>query len=389
MSAPARFAAALSREPNAGAAAAEAAHSLAGAIGPAPSAVAVFATPDLMSDVEGILDGIAAHLSPGSLVGCTGEAVIACGAEVEQGPGLALWGGHLTEPPRTLDLSARPHEDGVEIVGLPDDLDRRERLIILLADPFTFPVDAALALIHERSPSTRVVGGLASGGRSPGEHRMVIDGQVRSDGAVALVLDAAEAVTVVSQGCRPVGHDMVITAADGPIIEELASRPALARLKELVDAAEPSERDLLAGGLLAGLVIDENRPDYAIGDYLMRGVRGTDTERGALLVGERVRVGQTMRFHVRDAASASADLRRALRHGAEQLTAAADAALLFTCNGRGTSLFGTPDHDASAVIDELGDIPTVGLFCNGEIGPVGSRNFLHGFTATLAVFPRS
>jgi small ligand-binding sensory domain FIST len=387
MSAPARFAAALSREPDATAAAAAAAHELGGVLGPAPSAVAVFATPDLMADVDGVLDGIAAHLSPGSLIGCTGEAVIARGSEIEEPPGLALWGANLSSPTTTLDLSARPHGDGVEIVGLPAGFDAVPHLIVLLADPFTFPVDAALTLVDERLPHTQVVGGLASGGRGPGEHRMLVDGQVRTDGAVALVLDANSAATVVSQGCRPVGQDMVITAADGPVIEELASRPALERLREVLDAAEGSERELLAGGLLVGLVIDENRPDYGLGDYLVRGVRGTDTDRGALLVGERVRVGQTMRFHVRDADSADADLRRALRQGAVDLGAHPAGALLFSCNGRGSRLFDVPDHDASAVVDELGDIPTVGLFCNGEIGPVGGRNFVHGFTATLALFP--
>ncbi|MDH3725372.1 MAG: FIST C-terminal domain-containing protein, partial [Thermoleophilia bacterium] len=239
----------------------------------------------------------------------------------------------------------------------------------------------------ERLPGTQVVGGLASGGRGPGEHRMIINGQVRTDGAVALVLDAEAAVTVVSQGCRPVGQDMVITAADGPVVEELASKPALDRLRELLDGASDSERDYLAGGLLAGLVIDENRPDYGVGDYLVRGVRGTDSERGALLVGERVRVGQTMRFHVRDAESADLDLRRALQRGGSELGAKPGGALLFSCNGRGTRMFDVVDHDASVVVDELGDIPTVGLFCNGEIGPVGGRNFLHGFTATLALFP--
>jgi small ligand-binding sensory domain FIST len=203
---------------------------------------------------------------------------------------------------------------------------------------------------------------------------------------VALVLDATGIQTVVSQGCRPVGPDMVITDADGPVVHELASRPALTRLQELVDGAEEQERELIAGGVLAGLVIDENRPDYRQGDYLVRGVRGTDGELGALLLGERVRVGQTMRFQVRDAETAGADLRAALRAGEQRLGAAPGAALLFSCNGRGARLFGPVDHDPSVVGEELGEFPTVGFFCNGEIGPVGGRNFLHGFTASLLLF---
>ena len=204
--------------------------------------------------------------------------------------------------------------------------------------------------------------------------------------AVALVLDATGLQTVVSQGCRPVGPDMVITDADGPVVHELASRPALTRLQELVNGADERERELIAGGVLAGLVIDENRPDYGQGDYLVRGVRGSDGELGTLLLGERVRVGQTMRFQVRDAETADADLRAALRAGERRLGAPPRAALLFSCNGRGARLFGPVDHDPSVVAEELGEFPTIGFFCNGEIGPVGGRNFLHGFTASLLLF---
>jgi small ligand-binding sensory domain FIST len=62
-------------------------------------------------------------------------------------------------------------------------------------------------------------------------------------------------------------------------------------------------------------------------------------------------------------------------------------ALVFSCNGRGQSMFGEPDHDATLVQHELRSPPAAGFFAAGEIGPVGGRSFLHGFTATLAVFP--
>ena len=133
-------------------------------------------------------------------------------------------------------------------------------------------------------------------------------------------------------------------------------------------------------------MIDENKPEYGRGDYLMRGLFGGEPVSGALAVGASVRVGQTLRFHVRDAATADDDLRRALD---EALTAGTPTgALLFTCNGRGTNLFAEPDHDARLVSSAVG--PAVaGFFCGGEIGPVGGRAFLHGFTATLAVFLQS
>lgn len=381
-----QFASALSRDADPGRAAESAARQIADKLGRSPTLVALFATPDLMSDAEAVLDGLATYLEPSALIGCSGEAIIADGREIEDPPALAMWAADIESEVATLDLAARPHEDGVEIVGLPEDLADGSPMVIMLADPFTFPADAALALLAEKAPGVPVVGGLASGGRAPGEHRLLIDREIRSDGAVAVVVEGDLAATVVSQGCRPVGPDMVITAADGPAVQELASKPALDRLRELIDDADEDEREALSGGLLAGLVIDENQPDYTRGDYLVRGVRGADQEQGTLLVGERVRVGQTMRFQVRDARSAHVDLRDALRAGRRSLEGDPGGALIFSCNGRGSHLFDEPDHDATSVANELGDIPAVGLFCNGEIGPVGGHNFLHGFTATLAVF---
>jgi small ligand-binding sensory domain FIST len=180
---------------------------------------------------------------------------------------------------------------------------------------------------------------------------------------------------------------MTITAGHDNVIEELASRPALERLRGAIGALDPDEQALAANGLLLGVVIDENQPDYERGDFLVRPIIGVDPEAETIAVGEQVRVGQTVRMHVRDAASADEDLRSALRAEAQALGSTPPAgALLFTCNGRGSHMFEVPDHDAAAIQDALG-IPAGGFFCAGEIGPVGGRNFLHGFTATMAVFP--
>jgi small ligand-binding sensory domain FIST len=180
---------------------------------------------------------------------------------------------------------------------------------------------------------------------------------------------------------------MTITAAHANVVEELASKPAIERLREAIAELDPSEQRLAAEGLMLGLVIDENKPDYERGDFLVRPIIGADPAAGTLALGERVRVGQTVRMHVRDGASADEDLRQALRAQAEALGSdGAAGALLFTCNGRGSHMFEIPDHDATAIEDTLGT-PAGGFFCAGEIGPVGGRNFLHGFTATIAVFP--
>jgi small ligand-binding sensory domain FIST len=231
-----------------------------------------------------------------------------------------------------------------------------------------------------------VLGGLASASFAGGAV-LLQDGEVHTDGAVAVRLRGLQVLPCVSQGAGPVGPEMTITRAEANVIGELAGKPAMERLGEVIAALPEDERELAASGVLIGLVIDENRPEYGRGDFLVRPIIGADRESGAIAIGEQVRVGQTVRLQVRDAASADEDLRAALRAQAQALgSAGAAGALLFTCNGRGSHMFDAPDHDAAALQDSL-DAPTAGFFCAGEIGPVGGRNFLHGFTATMAVFP--
>jgi small ligand-binding sensory domain FIST len=118
----------------------------------------------------------------------------------------------------------------------------------------------------------------------------------------------------------------------------------------------------------------------------MRAILGADETTGAIAIGERVRVGQTLRFHARDAESADADLGAALAAVRSRTRPAPAGALLFTCNGRGVAMFGAPDHDSRALAEAVGRPAVAGFFCGGEIGPVGGRSFLHGFTATMALF---
>jgi len=231
---------------------------------------------------------------------------------------------------------------------------------------------------------SRLSGGVAVGGQRPGAQALILDEAVHTEGAVGAVVSGLPVLTVVSQGCRPIGREAVITRCEGNVVSELAGRPALERLRREIAALSPEEQALAARGLLAGLVIDENRPEYDIGDFLMRGLLGADEATGVLALGDRVRVGQTLRFFVRDATSADADLRQAL--GGVLGRARPAGALLFTCNGRGTNMFPEPDHDARIVTETLGTQALAGFFCGGEIGPVGGKAFLHGFTATLAVF---
>ena len=204
-------------------------------------------------------------------------------------------------------------------------------------------------------------------------------------GAVVVTLaGSVELHAVVSQGCAPIGPEMVVTAADGQVIAELAGKPAYERLVEVVEALDENERALAQEGIMVGLVIDENRAEYSRGDYLIRSMMGADPNSGALVVGAAARVGQTLRFQVRDARIADRDLRDALRAEAQVVPGRIVGGVLFACTGRGSAMFSAPDHDARALHQELG-VPAAGMFCAGEIGPVGGVTFVHGFTATMAL----
>ena len=246
--------------------------------------------------------------------------------------------------------------------------------------------EALLGRLGELRPGMPVLGGLASASAA-GSASLFRDGEVLDGGAVGCSLAGVPLLPCVSQGAAPVGPEMTITAAEGNVIAELASKPAIERLRDALAGLDSREQELAASGLMLGLVIDENKPEYGRGDFLVRPIIGADSESGSLAIGERVRVGQTVRMQIRDGASADEDLRDALRAQTEALGASRPAGvLLFTCNGRGSHMFEVPDHDASAIEDMLG-APAGGFFCAGEIGPVGGRNFLHGFTATMALFP--
>jgi small ligand-binding sensory domain FIST len=298
---------------------------------------------------------------------------------------VAIWAAALPGSRiETFHATAFETDDGVAIGGIPtlDDAG----LVTLLVDPFTFPAAAFVAELAENEEALPpLVGGLAVGSGEPEMQALLLDGEVLNDGAVGAVLRDVSVRTVVSQGCAPVGSDSVITNAEENVVLELAGKPALERLRDELRTLTAEQQRLAAqGGILAGLVIDENRAEYRRGDYLMRGMLGADEESGALAIGEPVRVGQTLRFHVRDADSADEDLRLGLAGALDGQAAA--GALLFTCNGRGTNMFPAPDHDARAVAEALDGEAIAGFFCAGELGPVGGKPFLHGFTATLAIF---
>jgi small ligand-binding sensory domain FIST len=302
---------------------------------------------------------------------------------------LAVWAASLGDGEARAfhaQIAGQDEAGATLLEGIPEP--EGEGGLIMLSDPYTFPTDAVLAGLADQAPGVPVLGGLSSARTMEGGGALFLDQAVLEHGAVGVELAGVEMLPCVSQGAVPLGREMTITAAEGNIIHELAGRPAIETIEQVIGEMEIRERALVAAGLLLGIVIDGGKPEYEQGDFLVRGVMGADPETGAVAVGATVAPGQVVRLHARDARSADEDLRRELRLRSAAIGNRAPAgALVFSCNGRGQSMFGASDHDATMLADELGGAPAAGFFAAGEIGPVGGRSFLHGFTATVAVFP--
>jgi small ligand-binding sensory domain FIST len=323
------------------------------------------------------------------VLGTTCEGVLAGEREYESGPAVAVWLARLPGAwLESVSLEYTQTPDGGMFVGWPEGLAGRmpaNAALVLLADPFSFPVDALIRRLEEEHPGLPIVGGMASGGGQPGSNTLAIGPRTYDSGAVGVLVGGSVRVRpVVSQGCRPVGRPLVITRAEENLILELGGTPALDRLREMYGELDDADRELVRSSLHVGRAASEYRDSFRRGDFLVRNVLGADPDSGVIAVGDLVRTGQTVQFHVRDAASADEDLRELLSGSAAEAEPA--GALVFTCNGRGSRLFAEPNHDAKCLQRCLGPLPAAGFFAQGEIGPIGTRTFLHGFTASIAVF---
>jgi small ligand-binding sensory domain FIST len=353
-----------------------------------PSLAVLFASAHFLGSADSLLTAVAGEAGPVPLIGCVAEAVTGGAREIESDPAVSLWLAAGLGPVETFSMEFVQTASGGAYGGFRFEPGTKG-LNLMVCDPFTFPADHLLDHLNSHVPGTVVIGGMASGGLSQRQSRLFLDDRVLCGGAVGASLSAACADLLVSQGCRPVGHPYTVTGADGSVMLELAGRPPLVRLRELLDALPVKDAELLSRGVHVGMAINEYQDERRQGDFLIRGVVAADPESGSIVVGDEVEVGQTVQFHVRDAGSADEDLRRALEREAASLGGRpAAGALLFTCNGRGSRLFSEPGHDAGLIAQMLGDIPAAGLFCAGEIGPVGERNYVHTFTASAAVFPQ-
>lgn len=352
----------------------------------------VFASGRHLVAPEATLEAVHDVLAPAGLVGCGAGGVLGQGREVERGTAVAVWAAWFEEGEALAWRASVAERDGaVAVEGVPDLTGASGA--VLLADPQSFPTDAVLDAFADRSPGVPVLGGLASAATADGDGTLFFGEEVVSGGAVGVRFDGVEILPCVSQGAAPLGPDLEITSAEGNVISELDGEPALAHLRRVIDALDEPDRARVSDGLLLGLRVGpaggaDGEHDALPGDFLVRGLVGADAEEGTIAVGADVAVGQVVRLHARDAGSADRELREALDLRRVAFGGAGPAgALVFSCNGRGRGMFGSAHHDAGAVAEAFGrDFPAGGFFAAGEIGPVGGGNFLHGFTATVAVF---
>ena len=352
--------------------------------------VFAFFTAHHRDDAEEILERLWLELDPQALVGCSAEGVIGGELEIEREPGIAVLAASLPDV-RIHPFHIAGRTDWRHL--LTDEAQLRERLgigeqtcaLIAFGDPFTTPIDEFMKELDAHAEGIPLIGGMASSARQPGHNILLRNDQCLGEGMVGVSLSGPLSVeTVVSQGCRPFGNPMVVTKSHDNVIEQVGGKPTLRALQDAIESMPEEERELLHNGLLIGRAISEYRDQFGHGDYLVRNVVGVDQESGAVSMADYIRTGQTVQFHVRDARTADEDLERMLR--SQKQAGPAAGGLLFSCNGRGTKLFPEPCHDIGVARKVMPSTPIAGFFAAGELGPVGAKNFIHGHTASLALF---
>lgn len=356
---------------------------------PEADLVLIFASDHYRDHFDEILAVVREQFRSAVIAGCTGQAIIARDREIEDQPSLSIM------PLAMPGVELRPiHLRQEEVVDLePEDL--QATLVggedvnawLIFANPFSFDVERIVTALEEAFPETPILGGMASAS-TPGRVNLFLDDAPLPEGCILVAISGDWTLhAVVSQGTEPLGEAWTITSAEQNIVREIGGRPALEVLIETVQSLPVHIQERAGQNLLVGLAIDEYREHFGRGDFLVRNLMGADRKTGAIAINAAPRVGQTIQFHMRDSTAAGEELRLMLETARLSLGSVKPAgALLCTCNGRGQGLFGEPDHDAKAIAARFEALPVAGFFCNGEIGPVGSHNFVHGFTASIGLF---
>lgn len=359
-----------------------------------PDLALVFASHVFAESYSEMLGEIQLETKAPLLVGCSGQGVIGSSHEIEGEAALSLMlvslpGANLKPCHFTgeqVDESSGPGFWRLETGMEPNDVNAW----ILLADPFHLDVDHLVRQLNEAYPEIPIIGGMASGDAGAQQTFLFHNTEVLKEGAIGVAVGGDWTMqAVVSQGCRPIGEPWTITRSDRNIIHQIARKPAYQVLLETFQSLSKEDQQRAQRNLLVGLAINEYQAEFKRGDFLIRNILGVDPKSGAMAVAALPRAGQTLQFQLRDAEAATEDIQHMLDQTKQTLGDRVPAAgLLCCCNGRGAGLFGEPDHDVKAIESKMGPLPLAGFFCNGEIGPVGSKTFLHGFTASLGLFVR-
>ncbi|MBI3876127.1 MAG: FIST C-terminal domain-containing protein [Verrucomicrobia bacterium] len=355
----------------------------------------VFVTPALFERAREVLEVLRVHAQIPLLAGCSSTGLVVNGREIEDASGLALALYHL---PGAELKPFRFTQEQVEEANGPaywhDETSLNTEQSsgwLAFADPFTFDAESWVKGWNAAYPAQPLLGGIASGDPSARSTQLYLNGDIFEDGAVAIAVSGAvKLASVISQGCEPIGQTGVVTKADRNFIHEIGSRPAYAALVEAFNSLPAGAQAESRGRLHVGLVINEYLEEFHRGDFLIRNLLGADPAGGSIAIGATPRLGQTVQFQRRDAQAATEDMAALLARAKTQLAGKLIyGGVLCCCNGRGTHLFGAPDHDAGMVQRDLGPLALTGFFCNGELGPIGERNFVHGYTASLGLFVKA
>lgn len=366
----------------------------------APDLVCLFFSPHYANASRELVETLHRELAPRVMVGCMGDGVIGPVEEYENTSVVSLWAArlpevrmvpfHLTFHEKETQSSGPGSQPGLGFEGWPQELESLSDrpTFLVFADPFSTPIEDVFETMEERCPGAPAIGGVASGGTDLGENRMVFNGGIEREGLVGVALWGPVWIrTLVSQGCQPIGERYVVTKAERNIMYELGGVPTLERLQETLERLGPERGKQVAMAVQVGVAFDEQREQFDRGDFLIRGLLGADQRSGGVAISDIVKEGQTIQFHVRDPRAASEDFNLLLAQDRLDFpNSPFKGALLFSCNGRGRRFFGEPNHDITALQRQAEGIPVAGFFAAGEIGPVGGKNFIHGYTASAALF---
>lgn len=342
--------------------------------------------------LQEISDLIRIHATCPLLLGCSSHTLIANHCEYENLPGLVLALHHFPDarlkafhfPAKTLE-NAHGRNYWANATGIkPKD----SKGWLLFADPFHLKTDSWIHHWNEAYESVPILGGLANSSVGESKSVLILNNHIYEEGCVALSVGGGiRLASVLSQSCSPIGEPWVVTEAKGHFINKLANQPALKLLQETYDQLPQELQANANGNIFIGLAADEYYELRGHGDFLIRSLLGANPHTGALAVATLPRIGQTVQFQLRSAHTATQDFEEILTRARIELDrTTVFGGCLCDCTSRGSHLFGNPNHDAALIEKHFGRIGLSGFFCNGEFGPIGKKHYVHGYSASLALF---